>query len=97
MAFSGPNASSYLANHLLSLPYTLQTLDGSGSQKAFTQHNHDETSRASSGLTSTYQWDSAPPTGNYRGNNTSNYQWLNSGSLTGRLNLSCGTSSPGDQ
>jgi hypothetical protein len=33
MALNGPNSSSYLANNLLDLPYTVQTLDGSGSQK----------------------------------------------------------------
>lgn len=82
MMLSGPNAASYLANNLISLPYTVQVLDGSGVQKAFTQYNYDETARASSGLSATNQWDPAPPTGNYRGNNTSVYHWLNSGSLT---------------
>src|SRR6266566_6592900 len=93
MAFSGPNASSYLANHLLSLLYTVQTLDGSGVQKAFSQYNYDESSRAASGLTSSYQWDSAPPAGAYRGNSTSIYRWLNSGSLTCQSGSSAGSGS----
>jgi RHS repeat-associated protein len=80
-AFGGPNAALYLANNLISLPYTVQTLNGSDTQVALTQFNYDEGSRGSSGLTSSYQFDSAPPTGNYRGNNTSVYRWLNSGAL----------------
>jgi len=82
MIFSGPNAASYLANNLLTLPYTVQVKDGGGNQTSLTQYNYDETSRASSGLTSSYQFDSAPPAGTYRGNNTSAYHWLNSGTFT---------------
>jgi len=82
MALSGPNASSYLANNLLSLPYTVQVKDGSGNQMSLTQYNYDETARTSSGLTSSYQFNSSPPSGSYRGNNTSVLQWLNTGTFT---------------
>jgi RHS repeat-associated protein len=79
-AFTGPNAANYLANNLLSLPYTVQV---SGStQMSLTQYNYDESSLASSGLGASNQWNSAPPAGNFRGNNTSIYRWLNAGSLT---------------
>jgi RHS repeat-associated protein len=80
-ALSGPNASSYLANNVLTLPYTVQVSDPSG-QLSLTQYNYDETSRASSGLTSGYQFNSSPPDGAYRGNNTSLLQLLNSGTFT---------------
>lgn len=81
MALSGPNASSYLANNLLSLPYTAQVKDGSGNQMSLTQYNYDETARTSSGLTSSYQFNSSA-FGNYRGNNTAVLQWLNTGAFT---------------
>jgi hypothetical protein len=82
VALSGPNAASYLANNLLSLPYTIQNLDGVGTQLALTQLNYDESAPSASGLTSTQQFDSAPPAGAHRGNVTSRYRWLNSGTLT---------------
>jgi RHS repeat-associated protein len=75
MAFSGPNASSYMANHLLSLPYTAQILNGSGTQVALTTFAYDQTSLTSSGITT--QHDNAPPTGTYRGNQTSVSRWVN--------------------
>jgi hypothetical protein len=93
MALSGPNASSYLANNLLSLPYTVQLKNGSGAQMAYTQYNYDESALAPSGLSSSYQWNSAPPTGVYRGNNTSIYRWLNTGSLTCQSGSSAGSGS----
>jgi RHS repeat-associated protein len=82
MALNGPNSSSYLANNLLNLPYTVQIKDGSGNQTSLTQYNYDETTRTSSGLTSSYQFTSSPPSGNYRGNNTSLLRWLNTGTFT---------------
>jgi RHS repeat-associated protein len=82
MALSGPNASSYLTNNLVSLPYTTQVQDGSGTQLSLTQYNYDESTRASSGLSSANQWDSAPSSGTFRGNNTSLYRWLNSGTFS---------------
>jgi RHS repeat-associated protein len=75
MAFSGPNSSSYLSNHLLSLPYTVQTLDGSGTQRAYTQYSYDQSSLAPSGVST--QHDSSPPAGAYRGNRTTLARWLN--------------------
>ena len=81
-AFSGPNAASYLANNILQKPYTVQVLNGSGTQVALTQYNYDENTPAASGLTTSYQWTPTPPAGAYRGNNTSLYRWLNSGTLT---------------
>lgn len=74
--------SSYLNNNLLDLPATVKVQDGSGNQVSYTQYNYDESARASSGLTSSYQFDSAPITGNFRGNNTSVDRWLNSGTFT---------------
>ena len=81
-ALNGPNASSYLALTMLSLPYSVQVNDGSGNQASLTQYNYDETSLTSSGLTSAQNFDTAPPSGTYRGNNTSVLRWLNSGTLT---------------
>jgi len=86
MAFNGPNAPSYLANHLLSLPYTVQVLNGSGTQVALTTYGYDQTSLTSSGITT--QHDSAPPTGTYRGNRTSVSRWVNT---TGTNLTSTGT------
>jgi RHS repeat-associated protein len=79
MALTGPNASSYLANNLLDLPYTVQVQNGAGTQASLTQYNYDETARISSGVSQ--QHDSVPPSGNYRGNPTSVHRWLN-GSTT---------------
>jgi len=63
-AFSGPNASAYLANNLLSLPYTVQTLNGSGTQVALTTDGYDE--------------NNGSPQGAF-GNQTSVTRWLNTG------------------
>jgi YD repeat-containing protein len=79
-AFSGPNASSYLANNLISLPYTVQIKNGAGAQVSLTQYNYDETAPVSSGLSN--QFDPAPPTGTFRGNNTSIRHWLNTGTFS---------------
>jgi hypothetical protein len=81
MALTGPNSASYLANNLLDLPYTVQVQNGAGTQVSLTTYNYDETPLASSGLTSSQQFDSTPVTGSYRGNLTSIYNWLNSGTL----------------
>ena len=75
MAFSGPNSSSYLANNLLSLPYTVQVLDGGGTQRAYTTYAYDGSSLVSSGITT--QHSSTSPAGTYRGNPTSILEWLN--------------------
>ena len=71
-----PNYSSYLANNMLNLVYSVQVTDGT-TQKAFVQYGHDEYARVSSGLGSTQNLDTAPWTGNYRGNVTSVNRWLN--------------------
>jgi RHS repeat-associated protein len=92
-AFSGPNAASYLANNLISLPYSVQTLDGSGSQVAYTQYGYDESSLGSSGVGSSEQHDIAPPAGSYRGNQTSILRWLNSGTMTCQNGHSAGSGS----
>jgi RHS repeat-associated protein len=91
MAFTGPNSSSYLANNMLSLTYTTQTLNGSGAQVAFTTNAYDQSSLTSSGVST--QHDSAPPTGTYRGNLTSVSRWLNSGTLTCPSGGSAGSNS----
>ena len=82
MIFSGPNAASYQANNLNALPYTTQVQNGAGTQLSLTQYNYDETAPTSSGLTSANQWDSAPWSGTFRGNNTSVQRWLNTTNST---------------
>lgn len=62
MAFSSPSPSAYLANNLLVKPYTVQTLNGVGSQVALTQFNYDENNGSPSGA---------------RGNLTTEHRWLN--------------------
>ncbi|MGB2627535.1 MAG: hypothetical protein WAK20_12170 [Candidatus Acidiferrum sp.] len=91
MAISGPNASSYLTNNMLSLPYTVQITNGSGAQMANVTYGYDGSSLGSSGVTE--QHDSSPPAGTYRGNNTSISQWLNSGTLTCQNGHTAGTNS----
>jgi RHS repeat-associated protein len=93
VAFNGPNPSAYLANNLLTEPYTTQVLNGSSGQMALTQYNYDESALASSGLGSAEQHDTAPPAGTYRGNQTSILRWLNSGTLTCQNGHSAGTGS----
>jgi YD repeat-containing protein len=56
--------------------------NSSGAQTALTQYNYDENVRTSSGVSSSQQFDLAPPAGNFRGNNTSKLRWLNTGTLT---------------
>jgi RHS repeat-associated protein len=74
--------STYLTNNLLSLPSSVQTTDGGGTQRALTTYSYDSGTPASSGVTT--QHDSAPPDGTARGNQTSVARWLNTtgGSLT---------------
>ncbi len=45
MAFAGPNASSYFANNLLSLPYTVQTLNVSGYKCSEVDYAYDVSTR----------------------------------------------------
>jgi len=76
MALSGPNASSYLAENLLSLPYTVQVSTGSGTSVASTTYGYDA---PVPGL----QTPNPPVTEqkttgeSYPGNQTSVYRWLN--------------------
>jgi RHS repeat-associated protein len=86
MVFTAPvgynqSASKYFWNNQLSLPYTTQVQSGNGTQVSLTQYNYDETALASSGLTSSYQYRSQYAN-SYRGNNTSIYRWLNSGTFS---------------
>jgi len=76
MALSGPNAASYHTNNLVSLPYTVQVLNGSAAQLSLTQYGYDESTLGSSGVGSTEQHDTAPPAGLFRGNQTSIARWL---------------------
>jgi RHS repeat-associated protein len=64
LAFSGPNASSYLADNFLAQPYTIQILDSGNHQKALTTYNYDESNGSPSGI---------------HGNLTSVSRWLNTG------------------
>jgi len=93
MAISGPNASAYYANNLLALPYTEEVLNGAGTQVSLTQLNYDETAVASSGLSASPSFDTAPTTGSYRGNNTSVLRWLNIGTPNCPNGYSSGSSS----
>ena len=74
--YSGaPNHASYLANHILDIPYSVQVLDGSGVQKAYTYFTYDTSTPLASGITT--QHDSNPPAGAYRGNQMAVNRWLN--------------------
>jgi YD repeat-containing protein len=66
---------SYLNNNLLDLLSSKTINNGAGAQQALSTYGYDESSLASSGITT--QHDSAPPTGTYRGNLTSVSRWLN--------------------
>lgn len=79
MALSGPNAANYLSVNLLSLPYTVQVLNGSSNQVSLTQYNYDESTPVSSGLALQQQF--APFGAAALGNNTSVYRWLNAGTF----------------
>ena len=68
--------STYLTNNLLNLPASVKVTGGSVT--AYTTYGYDETSRASSGVTT--QLDSSPPDGNARGNQTSTHRQLINGS-----------------
>jgi RHS repeat-associated protein len=62
MAFSGPNAASYLSGNLLEKPYTVKILDSGNNQTALTQYNYDESNGSPAGV---------------HGNLTSSQRWLN--------------------
>ncbi len=68
-----PNYASYLANNLVDLRYSVQTQDGSGTQRAYTYYGYDETSLQSSGISEQKVTGEAHP-----GNQTSTHRWLNS-------------------
>jgi RHS repeat-associated protein len=72
MALSGPNSSSYLANNLLDLPYTVQVKNGAGAQVAYTTFGYDESGLQSSGIT-----EQKTSGESYPGNQTSLHRWLN--------------------
>ena len=67
---------TYLTNNLVNLPASVKVTGGSVT--AYTTYGYDETSRASSGVTT--QLDSSPPDGNARGNQTSTHRQLINGS-----------------
>jgi RHS repeat-associated protein len=79
--------STYLANNLLDIPSSQQTLDGGGVQRAYTTYGYDEYALNPSGITT--QHNSVAPDQSYRGNQTSVHRWLN-GSTTATTN--CNTS-----
>ena len=72
LAFSN---ATYLTNNLVSLLSSVQITDGSGTQRELTTYGYDESSLASSGISTNH--DSAPPDGTARGNRTSVHRWLN--------------------
>ena len=72
-----PNYSSYLNNNLLDLDYSVQVLDGGGTQRAYTYYGYDESGLQSSGITEQKVTGESFP-----GNETSVHRWLNSGTFT---------------
>jgi RHS repeat-associated protein len=79
-AYKYQSSSAYQTNNLVTLPATVTVKDGSGNQNAQTTFGYDESSPASSGITT--QHDSAPPAGTARGNQTSKHRWLNTTGTT---------------
>ena len=75
MALSGPNATSYLANNLLDLPYTIQVTGGGNS--ATTQYGYDETGLQTSNVT-----EQKVAGESYPGNQTSVHRWLNGSTVS---------------
>jgi RHS repeat-associated protein len=75
--------SNYLTNNLLDLPYSVQVLNGSGTQMAYTYYGYDQSPLVSTGATLNGE--------SYPGNQTSVYRWLN-GSTTGTTNCGAVTS-----
>ncbi len=76
-AFSGTNASSYLTNNLLSLPYSVQTLDASSAQVALATYGYDESGLRSSGVSEQKTTGESHP-----GNQTSVHRWLNGSTVS---------------
>lgn len=72
LAFANQN---YLTNNLLSLASSVQVLNGSGSQQAYTTFGYDEFSLKPSSVT-----EQKTSGESYPGNQTSVHQWLSSGS-----------------
>ncbi len=70
--------SAYLTANLLDLPAKVQVLDGAGNQVALTAYGYDESTPASSGVTT--QLAAAP--WSVRGNLTSTHHWLNTNNST---------------
>jgi hypothetical protein len=75
--------SNYLNYNLLHLTGNISIYEGNGSLKASTSYAYDESTPASSGIST--QHDSAPPNSPYRGNQTSISRWL-SGSTVSTTN-----------
>jgi RHS repeat-associated protein len=80
-----PNYSSYLSNNLLDLPYSVQVVNGSGTQMAYTYYGYDGSGLQSSGVTEQHVAGES-----YPGNQTSVHRWLNGstvaqGSCTGTV------------
>ena len=97
MALSGPNASSYLGNNLMSLPYTAQVCSplqsgeiadcGTLKQRAYTTYGYDESALQTPSPPITEQLTTGE---SHPGNQTSVHRWLN-GNSTGTTNCSAVT------
>jgi RHS repeat-associated protein len=75
------NYATYLSNNLLNLPYSIQTLNGTGTQMAYTSYGYDESGYSEpSGVTEQKVAGETDP-----GNQTSVHRWLN-GSTTATTN-----------
>ncbi len=73
-SYQALNNSAYLNNNLLDLTYSVQIADGGGTQRTYTYYGYDESSRVSSGITTSR--DTAPPASPYFGNQTSVHRWI---------------------
>lgn len=81
-----PNYAAYLGNNLLHLPYSVQVLDGGGTQRAYAYYGYDESGLQSSGISEQKTTGESHP-----GNQTSVHRWLN-GSTTATTNCAAVTS-----
>jgi RHS repeat-associated protein len=67
-----PNYAGYFSNNLLNLPYSVQVLNGGGTQVAYTYSGYDESQLQTSGIS-----EQKVPGEGFPGNQTSVHSWLN--------------------
>jgi RHS repeat-associated protein len=89
-AYEAFSTAAYLTNNMINLPSSVQI---TGTKTAYTTYGYDENPLGTSGVSK--QHDSSPPTGTYRGNQTSVHRQLNNGSATSTTNCAKSVSSGG--